>query len=187
MSLVQGAVGQLERVVHASPQQQVLRGVAGSAAAGFPVLVGLAGGSSHPWGAALVVLLAVGLVLMPDSALPLAWMAAATLLWVASMPDAVDVSVLVAAADLIVVHVACTLAAYGPPELTVPAGLLRLWLARAALMLSSTLLLWLATRFFAALEVPASALVFSTGLCVVAVWALFLLPRLVTRDGDPDS
>ncbi|MBA2465664.1 MAG: hypothetical protein H0V42_11930 [Nocardioidaceae bacterium] len=187
MSLLTGASGHLDRVVRASLQQRVLRGVAGVAAAGFPVLVGIAGGSAHPWGGAFLVLLAVGLVLMPDSGFPLAWMSAATLLWVASMPDALEASVLVAAGDLVVVHLACTIAAYGPPELTVPAGLVRLWLARAALMVSVTALLLLATRFFGVLDVPASTVVFSTGLCLVAAWALVLLPRLVTRDGAPDS
>lgn len=187
MSLMTGVTGELERVLRASPQQRLLRGAAGLAAAGFPVLVLLGGGSAHPWGAAFLVLMAVGLTLMPDSGFPLAWMTAATLLWVASMPDPLEVSLLVAAADLVVVHLACTVAAYGPPELTVPAALLRLWLARAALMMSMAALLWLATRVFTALDVPASGVVFSAGLCLVAVWALVLLRRLVTRDGTPDS
>ena len=95
------------------------------------------------WIAALVVALAVGWALMPESlfgtlclGLVLAW-------WGIAELDGLPAESLLAAAALLAAHVAAIVTAYGPPEMDIDPATVRLWLARGALVAIAAPVVWL--------------------------------------------
>ncbi|WP_223164059.1 hypothetical protein [Nocardioides mesophilus] len=179
-------VATLDQLSTACGQQRLLRLAAAAAVLLFPAVTTAAGGGVHLVVSGALVAVGVVGVLLPDSNAPLAWMLLAVGLWALAVPETLSAWTLLAAADLLVVHVACAAASYGPPPLALPAGLLREWGGRMAVMLAVTALVWLAARFGAALDLPGNAWVLGSALAVVAGWATYLLPRLLARDGTPD-
>ncbi len=177
------AVARLDDLSRASRQQRLLRLLAGAGAVLFPVLATAAGSGWPGVGAWLVVAVGLTVVVLPDSHAPLVWTLLAAALWTLSVPAVVSAWTLAAAADLVVVHLACALACYGPATLTLPAVLVRLWARRAATMLAVTVLVWLAARVVTTLDPPSSPWLFGAALAAVAGWAAYLLPRLLARDG----
>jgi hypothetical protein len=171
-----------ERLSRASRQQVLLRGVAGLAAAQLPLLVVLAGGVFHP----LLTLALMGLValvlLLPDSDAPTLLVLAFGGLWAISMPATMSVWTLLAAVDLLVLHLACTLASYGPPQLVLERAILVLWAGRGSLLLAVTALVWLAARLLGALDAEPSRLLTAAAFSLLLGWVAFLFARLVTRD-----
>ena len=171
-----------ERLSRASRQQVVLRGVVGLAAAQLPLLVVLAGGEFRP----LLTLAMMGLValalLLPDSDAPTLLVLAFGGLWAVSMPATMSVWTLLAAADLLVLHLACTLASYGPPQLVLERAVLALWAGRGSLLLAVTALVWLAARLLGGLEAEPSRLLTAVAFSLLLGWVVFLFARLVTRD-----
>lgn len=174
----------LDRVLLAAPQQVVLRVASLAATLGFLWLVVLASGPFHPVLSALLVALAMFAVVLPDSSAPLFLLLGLAGLWTLSVPDTWSAWSLGAAALLLVVHLAGTLACYGPPALTVDRELLTVWVRRAAVMLAVTVLVWLTAGFLGALEPPASAALLVAALALVVLWIAFVISRLVARDGD---
>lgn len=180
---VHSASAWLDQLSRADAQQRVLRLAAVAGTLLFlPVLVAAGGG---PLGAGSLVVAVVGLslLLLPDSHAPLAWALLAAGLWAVRVPQTLSAWTLVAAADLLLVHLACTMACYGPAELALPRPLVRAWVGRAAVMLAVTTLLWLAARLLAVLDLPGDPWALSVALVVVAAWPAYLLPRLLARDG----
>lgn len=94
------------------------------------------------WVVALVVAMALGWAFMPESlfgtlclALVLAWWGVADL---AALPP----EALIAAAALLIAHVAAVVASYGPPEMALDGPTLRLWFGRGALVLIAAPVVW---------------------------------------------
>lgn len=172
-----------ERLALAGRQQLLLRGVAGAASVGMLVLVALAGGGGHPILSVLLLLLTVLVMVVPDSAAPMFLLLGLGGLWGIYVPETLSAWTLVAAADLLVLHLACTLASYGPPQLSLEPAMFRLWGGRAAVLLAVTALVWVGARLLAGLGLGPSGLVTAAALGVLLAWLVWLSVRLVARDG----
>jgi hypothetical protein len=111
-----------------------------------PVVALLAAGpAGHwpPWWIVLaVVALSGGFAARPDSPLGATVFLAVLVWWTISLPDALHAEVVVAAAALVVAHVAALVAAYGPDALPVEAATLRLWALRCVLVLVTVPAAW---------------------------------------------
>lgn len=182
MSLVSDLAAGLDRAVLASRQQLLLRVATVGATLGFLWLVPVAGGT--PGVISVAALLGVGVlaVALPDSSAPLFLVLGLGWLWWGEVPDRFSGWTLLAAALLLVVHVAATLACYGPPALELPGSLLVTWTGRAAVMLAGAALVWVAGGVLTGLDLPPSATVVVVALALVAGWVTLLLARLVGRD-----
>ena len=93
---------------------------------------------------ALVVVLAVGWVFMPESVLGTLCLAM-VLIWWAVTADVrgLPAEALVAALGLLVAHVAAIVTAYGPPEMALDTPTLRLWLTRGAAVFVAAPVVWM--------------------------------------------
>jgi hypothetical protein len=178
-----GAAGRAwERLGLASRQHVLLRGVAGLAGIQFLALVVWAGGDYHPLlSLALAGLVAV-VLLLPDSGAPLFLVVGLGALWAVAVPETLSAWTLLAALDLTVLHLACALASYGPPQVVLDRVLLLLWAGRAAVLAAVTALVWLGGRFLGALDLSAAGLVTAAALALLSGWSALLMRRLVTRD-----
>ncbi|MDF1603001.1 hypothetical protein [Nocardioides sp. YIM 152315] len=111
-----------------------------------PVVAVLAGGPAGHWPPwwviAVVVGLAGGFAAFPESPVGATAMLAVLVWWAAGLDDGLHPAVLVAAAALLVSHVAAVLASYGPGEMPVDPALVRLWVVRGALLLAPVPLVW---------------------------------------------
>jgi hypothetical protein len=171
-----------ERLGLASRQHVLLRGVAGLAGIQFLALVVWAGGDYHPLlSLALAGLVAV-VLLLPDSGAPLFLVVGLGALWAVAVPETLSAWTLLAALDLTVLHLACALASYGPPQVVLDRVLLLLWAGRAAVLAAVTALVWLGGRFLATLDLSATGLVTAAALALLIGWSALLMRRLVTRD-----
>jgi hypothetical protein len=171
-----------ERLGLASRQHVLLRGLAGLTGIQFLALVVWAGGDYHPLiSLGLVGLVAVA-VLLPDSGAPLFLVIGLGSLWAVAVPETLSAWTMLAALDLLVLHLSFALASYGPPQVVLDGGLLLLWAGRAALMAAVTALVWLGGRFLGALDLSPSGLVTAAALALVIGWTALLMRRLVTRD-----
>lgn len=171
-----------ERLGLASRQHLLLRALSGVAGVLFLAIIGWAGGDDHPlMSLALVGLVAV-VLLLPDSAAPLFLVLGLGALWAISVPETLSVWTLLAALDLLVLHLACTLASYGPPQLVLGPETLLLWAGRAALMAAAAALLWLGGRWLGALDPSPTGLLTAAAVATLLGWTALLSRRLVTRD-----
>ena len=172
-----------ERLALIGRQQVVLRCVAGAASVGMLALVSVAGGGFHPILSTVLLLLTALVMLVPDSAAPMFLLLGLGGLWGVYVPETLGAWTLVAAADLLVLHLACTLASYGPPQLSLDPVMFRLWRGRAAVLLAVTALVWLGARLLGGLGLDPSGLVSAAALGVLLAWLVWLSVRLVSRDG----
>ena len=130
MSVLADTTSLLDRIALSSSQQQWLRVAVLVSGLGFLGLVPAAGGGFHPILGGAALLLLVLAVLMPESNAPLGLVFYLGGLWVVTVPRTLGVEVLLAAVVLTVLHLACALASYGPPGLTLDASVLALWWRR---------------------------------------------------------
>jgi hypothetical protein len=111
-----------------------------------PVVAVLAAGPAGQWPpwwfAVPVLVLAGGFAALPDSPIGAGVMLAVILWWAAALDDGLHPAVLVAAAALLVTHVAAVLASYGPGEMPVDPALAWVWVRRGALLLVGVPLVW---------------------------------------------
>jgi hypothetical protein len=179
----------LDPLAVAARDQLALRALVAAGAVLLPLLVLLAGGAPAPFLTVLVLLLGLAAALVPDSVLPLLWTLAAVGQWAVEIPlqRSLDGFVLLLAADLVLVHVCCTLCGYGPPSLSVPTALRRAWAGRAAVLLAAAALTWLSLLAIGLLALGPDALLTGAALGLVVLWAGYLLHRLVGRDGLADD
>ena len=105
-----------------------------------------AGADAPRWFLALVLLTAGASALRPDTHAVGATVLVLLVFWWWSGPAASDGPVLLAAAGMVALHVAGTLAGYAPAATRLDAGLVRLWLQRAGLLCLVALLAWGARR-----------------------------------------
>ncbi len=184
MSTLSEGLGVLDRISLASTQQRVCRLVVLATTVLFLVLVPASGGVFHPVLTTLTLLLALFVAVLPESNGALALVLALGGLWWLSTDAALDVWTLVAAVDLWALHLACTLASYGPPGLRLDGPLLRLWWRRFWVGVGAALLVWLVGRLLEFLDLPASGLALALALLALLGWVTFLTVRLAAaRDG----
>jgi hypothetical protein len=183
MSSLQTRAGLLDELVLCSRQQLVLRAVVPLATLVFLALVPLAGGAYHPVLSAGAVLLAVVVALLPESHAALGLLLYLGALWLLAVPDRLEGWSWGGALALGALHLACTLASYGPPGLTLERRFLRLWFRRAVLCLLAALVVWLAARLVGALDRPPTAWALALGLVVVVAWSALLTVRLAPSGG----
>lgn len=94
------------------------------------------------WYAALVVGLALGWALLPETVLGTLSLALVVGWWGAAGSGDLPAEAIPAAAALLVAHVAATVVSYGPPELALDRAVVRLWLTRAAALAAAAPLVW---------------------------------------------
>ncbi len=177
----------LDRVSLSSPQQRACRLVALAAAWAFLALVPAAGGVFHPVLTTVAALLAVLVALLPESNAALFLMVYLGVLWMLALPGTVDLWTLGAAVDLCVLHVACTLASYGPPGLTLDRPLLTVWRDRFLLCVGAAVLVWVVARGIRFLDLPASGVAVALALVTLLGWVTFLTVRLAPSRSVPDD
>jgi hypothetical protein len=178
MSVLSDTTGLLDRIALSSRQQQWLRLAVLGFGLAFLGLVPAAGGGFHPIlsGVALVLLLIS--VLIPESNAPLGLVLYLGGLWVLTVPRTLGVEVLLAAVVLTALHLACALASYGPPGLTLDGPFLALWWRRFGYCLGGAGLVWLLSRAVVLFDLPASGLAFGAALVLVLGWVAVLTVRL---------
>jgi hypothetical protein len=182
MSSLQTRAGLLDEIVLCSRQQLVLRAAVPLATLAFLAMVLLADGAYHPVLSAGAVLLAVVVALLPESHAALGLLLYLGALWLLAVPDRLAGWSWGGAVALCVLHLACTLASYGPPGLTLERRFLWLWCRRAALCAVAALLVWLAARLVDTLDRPPTAPALALGLVVVVAWSALLTMRLAPPD-----
>lgn len=95
------------------------------------------------WYSALVVALALGWALLPETVIGTLAMALVVGWWGAAGSGDLPGETIAAAAALLVAHVAATVISYGPPELALDRAVVRLWLTRGATLAAVAPLVWL--------------------------------------------
>lgn len=137
------------------------------------VLLGAAEvGRVAPWLAAVVGLLTLGALVLPEAPLGLLLVATLALVW-ALLPKGSVTSpwVLLAALGLVLVHVSLHLAAQGPAVMRPDPAQLRLWSVRAVALWCSSALLWVAACWLRGTATPSAVYVLAlVVLAASVVW-----------------
>ncbi len=121
-------------------------------------------GPPRPWLVALTLALAAGWALVPESVVGGVVLLVVAFSWVNGLEHRLPLGALVAAAGLLVSHLAALLASYGPARLPVSAPVARLWARRGVLLFLSAPAVWLLARGVGRL--PDSGSVWVLGLVV---------------------
>lgn len=91
----------------------------------------------------VIVALAVGAAVRPESGLGVAVIAAVTWRWLAvPTADAMSAHVVLVACSLLLFHVTVSLMAATPPDATIPPPVFRRWGARTAVVAAATVAVW---------------------------------------------
>jgi hypothetical protein len=136
--------------------------VAGSALALFSRTPSL--GAPQPWIAVIVVALAVGWALFPESVVGSVTLLAVGFSWASSDVTEVPVAALVASLGMLAAHVAAVVVSYGPARLPVDLRVARLWALRGGGAFGAAVLVWVLARTVA--DLPDSGSVWVLGLVV---------------------
>jgi hypothetical protein len=183
MSRVSEVFSFLDGLSRLSRQQTLLRVLV----AGVPLIAfGLevqAGASVQTLPVLLVVGFTVISALAPDSHGPLGVLLVLGIYWTISVDEVLSWQVLLIAVLLVVFHVLCLLASYGPPSVVLDPPLLRLWLRRSAVLVAVAVLVWVAARIATGLDLPASGWLLAAGLLVVLAWTGLLSRKLAVDAG----
>lgn len=161
----------LDRVSLSSREQLALRAAVPVCTLLFVLVVRVSTGQLHPVLGGTAVLLSLVVASSPESGAALALVLFLGAVWLLTGSGGLDAWTPVAALLLAVIHLACTLAAYGPPGLTLDAGLLRRWGRRLVGCVAAALAVWGAALAASALGRSASAVALALGLLVVLCWA----------------
>ncbi len=121
-------------------------------------------GAPRAWIATLVVALAVGWALMPESVVGAVTLLVVGFSWASSDTVDVPLGALVAALGMLAAHVAALVSSYGPPRLPVDRAVALLWTLRGAGLFAAGVLVWLLARAVA--ELPDSGSIWVLGLVV---------------------
>ena len=144
------------------------------------------GGADRPqvWLAALVLVLAAGWALLPESVIGVVALMVVGWNWAANAAGDVPASALLAAAAMVAAHLAALVVGYGPPRLPVAPGVARLWAIRGVVVFAPAVVVWLLAR--GVRELPDSSTVWVLGLGIavsVMVVATAVVQALLPR-GD---
>lgn len=140
-------------------------------------------GATPLWLDALVLVLAAGWALAPESVVGSVVLVLVALTWADGERGGLGVEALAAAAALVTAHVASVVLSYGPQRLPVPPAVARLWAVRGAVLWSSACAVWVVGRLVA--DLPTSGTVWVAGLGValsVIVVAVAALQSLVPQE-----
>lgn len=107
---------------------------------------GLAGDGPPWWYAGVVIVLALGWAAAPEAQVGVGVNLAVLAWWAIGPDDGLRPAVLVAAAALLVAHVAALLTSYGPSAMPVDAALVRRWLGRGLVALAAAPVVWALAR-----------------------------------------
>jgi hypothetical protein len=174
MSVVRQGTDLLDGLSRLSGQQRLLRAAAPLTVVVLLLLEAAAGGRPSVPYVLVIVVLGLLAALLPDSGAPLVVVLVLGFGWALGVPEALSGWVLLAALDLLALHVTCTLAAYGPPGLVLAPALLKTWLSRSAAAAAVTALVWLAARLLGLLHPASSAWLFGAALGLVVAWTAYL-------------
>lgn len=170
----------LDRLLLSSGEQRALRLLALLAAVGFLAVLDAAGGTVRTVLALVAVVLALGAALAPESGVVLALLVYLGVLWWLSVPTSLNGWTLLAAALLTTVHVACTLASYGPPGLWLDPGLRRRWAVRWLLCLAAAAVVAVVARLAVVVGPGRPELAVGAALVLVLAWVGFWSVRLTS-------
>lgn len=183
MSRLSDASHFLDALSRLNRQQWLLRAstlLAPAVALGVEVRSGAA---LHSWIVVLLGGFTLLSVLLPDSHAPLAVTLLVGGYWGMEVGQELSVSLLVVTLALLVFHVSCLLASYGPPSVVLDPPLLRLWWGRSMVAFSVAVLVWLVGRVATVLDLPGNGLVLAAALLVVVGWTGLLGRRLSVGSG----
>ena len=121
-------------------------------------------GAPRPWLVVLTALLAAGFALVPESVVGAVVFLVVAFSWVPGTEGGLSAWSLVAAAGLLVSHVAALMASYGPERLPVSPAVARLWVRRGVLLFLTAPAVWLLA--LGARRLPESGTVWVFGLAV---------------------
>ena len=176
-----------QRMALWTPEHWVLRLLVVVGLVGALVCTAATGHPPPPAYLALVAVLAVVAAVLPESgvgtltaALVLAWW----LIGPDGTDDALHPAVLVAAALLLLAHLAALLVSYGPDQLPVPSSLLRRWAWRALLVLPAAPITYAAAVLAGGRELPSESWVVGVLVSVVGVTAAAVHLRPVPEAGS---
>lgn len=140
-------------------------------------------GAPRPWLVGLTAVLAAGFALVPESVVGVVVLLVVALSWVNGLEHRLPVGALVAAAALVVAHVAALLASYGPVRMPVSAPVARLWAWRGALVFVSAPVVWLLA--VGVRELPDSGTVWVAGTAVAL--SVIVVAAAVTQATAPQD
>lgn len=161
----------LGRLVGGCAQQRLLAAAVPVAVTAFLAAATAAGAGLAVWPVAVTVLLAVLAAAAPGSAAPLVLLLWLGGYWLLGVAGPVSPWTVLAAAAVLVVHVASGLAAHGPAGLVLDRATLVRWLRRGVAVGVATLLVWVVCAALARGGPPGGRLLSGTALAVVALVA----------------
>jgi hypothetical protein len=121
-------------------------------------------GAPLAWTVVMVLALAVGWALFPESVVGAVTLLVVGFSWASGDTVDVPVGALVAALGMIAAHLAAVVASYGPSRLPIDPGAARLWTLRGAALFGASVAVWVLARVVA--ELPDSGSVWVFGLVV---------------------
>lgn len=178
MSDVAARSGFLDELSRLNHQQWLLRATVPGATAAMLLTQAAAGPDPRPWFVLLATALALAVAAGPGSSTGLVLVLLLGGRWLVSVPEQLTGWLILAAASLAAIHVAATLAAYGPPSLVLDRILLRVWGRRCVLLAAATVLMWTVARLASGSDLPAGGWLLGVALLLVVAWAGFLHRRL---------
>ncbi|MDI6911341.1 hypothetical protein [Nocardioides sp.] len=151
-----------------------------------PVVAVLAAGpAGHAppwWLVGVVAALAGASAWVPDSPFGVAPFLVVLGWWAAALGDASSAWVLVAAAGLVVAHVAGAVASYGPATMPVDVATVRLWAGRGLLVLLTAPVAWAVTRLLG--DQPEQPGVWVLGVAAACLATVVATAALGTREEE---
>lgn len=157
------AVGQRRRV-YPGLDQAMLRAAVVLGAMTAVVAAQTAGARPEPWLQAVLTALAVLLALRPESAVGVVVLVGLAYVW-STVPDPLSPLVLLAAAGMVMVHVAALVATQGPVGMQVDGVQTGRWLWRAVVLWLAAATVWGLVQL--AGELPGGRLVYAAGLTLL--------------------
>ena len=143
---------------------------------------GLVGVPPAGWLVGLVLALSVAFAAMPDSPFGTATLLVVVAWWGLAFRDGLHPQAILAAAGLVAAHVAAVLASYGPGDLPVDRGLVRLWVLRGLAVCASAPAVWaLAAGLRGQPEPPG---IWVAGLAAAFTATLVATVAFAAREGD---
>ena len=166
-----------QRRVYPGLDQLAVRGAVVVGAMTSLVAAQAAGARPAVWAQVLLTALAVILAVRPESSTGVLLLAGLACVW-STVPEPLSPLVLLAAAGMVLVHVAALLAAQGPPRMRVHPGQALRWLWRGLLLWLAAAIVWVLDQVADGL--PGGRLVYAAGLSLLvgtAATASWLLSR----------
>ncbi len=157
------------RRVHPGLDQLALRGLVPLGVATAMAAAQSAGARPGPWELGIVLGLAALTALRPEPIAGVGMLVGAAYIW-ALAPETLSPMVLVAAASMIVAHLAALVAAQGPARMGVDGAQVRRWAARGLLLWLTAGVVWAFTVLVA--DLPQRRLAYALGLTLLTVIAL---------------